>query len=67
MKKKLNRQEAEILSFKHCPRFNVFFQGITKWRNCRLIPKTPEYQYDWAVLAASRLQDLLKHNFYFIE
>ena len=32
----LNRQEVEILSFKHCPRFNDFFQGRTKWRNSRL-------------------------------
>ena len=26
-----------------------------KWRNCRLTPKTPDYQLGWAVLAAIRL------------
>ena len=35
-------------------------QGRT---NCRLIPKTPDYQLGWAVLAASRLMDTLKRNF----
>ena len=41
-------------------------QGRTKWSNCRLAPKTPDYQLGWAVLAASRLLDTLTRNFHFM-
>ena len=37
-------------------------QGRTKWRNCKLSPKTPDYQLGWTVLAASRRLDTLKCN-----
>ena len=35
-------------------------QGIKSERNCRLSTETPGYQLGWAVLAASRLLDILK-------
>ena len=42
-------------------------QGRTKWRNCRLSTKTPDYQLGWAIWAASRLLDTLKLNFCFMQ
>jgi hypothetical protein len=35
-----------FISFYNC---DIGNQGRTKWRNCRLIPKTPDYQLGWAV------------------
>ena len=42
--------------------FVICYQGKTKWNNCRLAPKTPDYHLVWAV---NRLLDTLKHNFHF--
>ena len=38
-------------------------QEILRGRNCCLSTQTPNYQFGWAVLAASRLLDTLKRNF----
>ena len=35
-------------------------------RKCRLSTKTPDYQLDCVVLAASRLLDTLKRNLHFM-
>ena len=43
-----------------------FEQGRTKWRNCRLAAKTPNYQLGWAILAECRQFDILKRNFLFM-
>ena len=37
---------------------NWFIQGRTKWRNCRLSPKTPEHQLGWAALALGKVHDV---------
>ena len=42
----------------------VYYQWRTKWRNCRLTPKTPDYQLGWAVWAVIRLLNILRRNFY---
>ena len=47
------------------PFTNDHRQGRMKWKNCRLTPKLG-YQLGWTVLAASRLLNTLKQNFYFI-
>ena len=34
--------------------FTFFFQRRTKWRNCKMSTKTPDYQLGWAILDANR-------------
>ena len=47
--------------------FNGSHQGRTKWRNCRLTPKTQDCQLNWAIWAARRLMDTLKWNLCFMQ
>ena len=42
--------------------FGMVRQEIIRGRNCCLSTHTPNYQLGWAVLAASRLLDNLKHT-----
>jgi hypothetical protein len=39
-------------------------QGRTKWRNCRLTTKSPDFQLSWAILAQCRHSYTHKHNFH---
>ena len=41
-------------------------QGRTKWRNCRLTFKNPDYQPGSAILAECRQLGTHKHNFQFM-
>ena len=43
-----------------------FILTRTKWINCRLTTKYPDYQLSWDILAECRQQDANKHNFYFV-
>ena len=59
----LEHHFPEIKFFKN----DMCLQGRTKWRNCRLTRKTPDYQLGWTVWATSRLLDTLKQNFCFMQ
>ena len=42
---------------------DTYIQGRTKWRNCRLTTKNPDYQLGWALLAECMQLDTHQHIF----